>query len=112
MRIVWWGLVAIGLILVAAGGYAVVASQDALNYIKSCEHVVATCTTAGNPRPTMFLSSSLTSSLQEAQGVWLLSIALLGIGIAIVVYGIYLHPSVRGQAASSGKPIGAVQIWR
>lgn len=101
MRLVWWVLVVIGVVLIVGGAYAAVSAQSAINYDKSCEHPVA-CTTKPNPRP-LGLSSALTASLEEAQAVQLLGIVLIGGGLAAVVYGVYIHPSIR-KARSTQAP--------
>lgn len=99
MRFVWWAVVLIGVVLAGAGGYTTYAAQSAISYIKSCGRSVAVCSTRGNPISILGLSSALRASLQEAELVWLLGIALLGIGLAAIAYGVYIHPSIRKPPA-------------
>ena len=101
MRVAWWTVIVIGAVLLVAGIYTVVASQNEMSYVKSCERPVA-CGTAGAPEnavPRFFLTSSLTVSLQEAQAAWAVGIAVLAAGLVSITYGVYVY--LQGRGASS-----------
>lgn len=92
MRVARWGFVVIGIVLVLGGALTVYSAQGAIDYIKSCGKTVVTCAPGGNPKPTFFLSSSLTASLQEAEIVWVVAIIMVVVGLASLLYGVYLAP--------------------
>ncbi len=98
MRLAWWGVIAIGAILVVAGTYTIMASQDAIDYVNSCGKPVS-CGTAKNPAPQSFLTSDLTTLLQEAQLAWVVGIGALGLGLVSVTYGVYLYLGRAGSTA-------------
>lgn len=83
------------------GLYVTVASQNETSYLKTCEKVVA-CGGPGKENLTshLFLTSSQTASMQLAQLGSILGIAAIGLGLVGVVYGVYIHPSVRPRASS------------
>jgi len=92
MRIAWWEVIVIGAVLVGVGGYAVLASQNEMNYIKSCERPVACGGPGqGNLTSRAFLTSAQTASLQEAQLGWAVGIGVLALGLVSASYGIYLY---------------------
>jgi len=97
MRFVWWVVIGVGMALVGVGTYTAVASQAAIDYIKSCSVVTASCTPGGDAGPRFFLIPFLTAFLQEAELVHLSSIVVTGVGLGCVLYGVYLHPPVRGR---------------
>ncbi len=90
VRAAWWGLMAVGIVLVLAGVYVISVSQSQMNYVRSCEKPVA-CGTVGNPVAQTFLTSSLTASLQQAQLGYVLGITALGMGLVSVAYGTYQY---------------------
>jgi hypothetical protein len=91
MRVTWWGVVLIGTALVVAGTYAILASQNEINYVKSCEKPVSCGTAGGNPLSRPFLTSPLITSLQDAQAGWVVGITALGLGLAGITYGAYVY---------------------
>ncbi len=97
MRLPWAAVIAVGVILVGAGAYTTLASQSAIDYVKSCANVVA-CGTVGNPKPQFFLSDTLTASLQEAQLAWLAGFAVIGLGLVSIAYGVYLYSQARARS--------------
>ena len=84
--------------MVLAGAYAILASQNEINYVNSCEKPVS-CGSIVNPAPKIFLSSSLTLSLQQAQVGLVLGSLAVGLGLVCLVYGIYLYTQARPEEA-------------
>ena len=95
MKVGWQPVVVIGIIALGVGAYAVWAGQNEMNYIKSCEQVVA-CGGGGQKASTQFyLTPSQENSLRQGQIEWIAGIIAGVAGVACVVYGVYLHPERR-----------------
>lgn len=96
MRLAWWGVLVLGIVVLGVGLYAAQASQSQMSYIKSCEKPVA-CGGPGQGNLTshLFLTSSQTASLQLAELGWVLGVAAIGFGLVGVIYGLYIHPGRR-----------------
>ncbi len=92
MRLAWWGVIAIGIVLLGAGAYAIVVSQNSIDYIKSCGTTVVACGPGVNPKPALYLTDPLVASLQQAQLVWAAGAALVGAGLVGIAYGVFLRP--------------------
>ena len=99
MRIAWWEVIVIGAVLVGVGAYAVLASQNEMSYIKSCERAVACGGPGqGNLTSRAFLTSAQTASLQEAQVGWAVGVGVLALGLASGAYGVYLYLQGRPES--------------
>lgn len=94
-------MVVIGVIVIAAGAYAIWTSQNEIDYVHSCAKAVA-CGTPQNVTSKVFLTPALSTSLWEAQLGYVVGILMLGVGLVLVVYGVYLHPERRSGAAVAG----------
>ncbi len=89
MRLSWWGLVAIGLALMAVGAVTTWTSQSTISYCHSLIKTVACGVgNVGPAQPRFFMSSATAVTLQEAELAWVLGLVLLGVGLIVMTYGI------------------------
>ncbi len=103
MRLAWQAAVAIGVVVLAFGAYAIWTSQNQIDYVNSCKRAVA-CGTVGYPSSQLFLGGALSATLQQAQLGWLAGALMVGLGLVVAIYGVYLHPERRAQIPAARSP--------
>ncbi len=89
MRLSWWGFVAIGLALAAVGGVTTWTSQSTISYCQGLIKTVACgAGNVGPAQPRFFMSPADAVTLQEAELAWVVGLALVGLGLIGVAYGV------------------------
>lgn len=90
MKVAWWGFLLVGLLVLLAGAYTASTSQSTINY---CRGLIKTLACgAGGPgtaQPRFFMSAASTVSLQQAEFAWVVGIAMVGLGLITIVYGVF-----------------------
>ena len=94
MRFAPWGFVVIGLVLIGAGAYTTVTSQNTINYCHSLIKTLACGPTGqGGAQPRFFMSAASTVTLQEAEVAWAIGLAIVALGLISAAYGAFVLQS-------------------